>query len=339
MKYRMIAVFALLIILMGLGGCRYRISLDESHSPPSVETHLPIQYAQDLPEEPPDSHIVPPDEMTKPDPEVKPPDDETEPPLEYIPVVYVDAIVDDFSPLVVEIEDDEARRYGTEDTETPENDDHIIGVEADEENEVENIITIEQPSDVDDDAVIGADGGVVGLITTYSTLLRQGVNSIFPCQLLNIYAETPEELVTVARGSEIYRLMEDSGGINVSSRLTADGLAVTADWVVRRNPDIIVKFVDGSVLGNGITSTHAASDMLASMMARPDWSAIEAVRNNRIILLSEQMLDTEATRLSAQLLIAYMMYPELFDGININSVVARLMEDMDGIYFSLSYSS
>jgi len=232
----------------------------------------------------------------------------------------------------MEAEDEDAHRYGTQ--ETTESYENAVGVETCDYADADNIITIEQPAaDIDDDAVIGDDGGVLGLLATYSAILRQGVNAMFPCQQLYIYCETAEDLVTVGRGSALYRLMEDSGGRNVSSRLTVDMLTVTADWVVRRNPDAIVKFVDSTVLGSGVTSNLAASEVAQAMLARPDWGAIDAIRNSRVILLSQQMLDTEETRLAAQLLIAHMLYPELFAGIDVNGAVAELLRGVGGIHF------
>jgi len=329
-KYRIIALLMLGAISFALSGCRYRILLDEIQTS-TTETPPSVAYAYDLLEETTEPPVDTPDEITLTEPDIAPPDTQDETPIEYVSLAYVEAAQDAFSPLTMEIENEDARRYGTEETTNPENYETPIGIEAQAGDRSENIVTIEQPADIDGDAVIGTEGGVVGLVANYSTILRQGVNSIYPCQLLNIYTETTADLVTVHRGSQLYQLMIDSGGLNVSSRLTADGLAVTADWVVRRNPDVIVKFVDDTILGSGITHTHDASNIVASMAARPDWGAIEAVRNNRIILFSEQILYLEATQLAVQLLIAHMMYPELFDGIDLSGTIAELMGEMDGI--------
>ncbi|MCL2204845.1 MAG: hypothetical protein FWB88_13020 [Defluviitaleaceae bacterium] len=314
---------ALIIVLLAFGGCRYRVSRDEADMPPA-EASAPLPYAQTLPGESTDPSGDMPEEITDPGPE--------EPPAPYIAEANIEATADDFSPITMEIQEEDAHRYATEEAHAPDAYESTVGTEAPDPTEPANLITVEQPSEADGEAVIGTDGGVVGLVSTYAAALRQGINSMFPCQLRYIYCETAEDLVTVARGSALYQLMVDSGGVNVSTRLGADRLAVTADWVVRRNPDAIVKFVDATVLGNGITHTRAASDVALSMRERPGWGAIEAVRTNRLLLLSEQLLESEATRLAAQLLIAYMLYPELFAGIDVNSAVAGLMGEADGIY-------
>ncbi|MCL2169767.1 MAG: hypothetical protein FWB74_07070 [Defluviitaleaceae bacterium] len=284
-------IILLAFILLTLGGCRVRISDDLTESPP-VETPQD-EYIEEVPEDAPNYD-------------------------EYVSLPYIQAAHDALSPLELQIETEDARRSATEAIyESDENPTALQSYELEN-----NVITIELPAEVYDDAVIGADGGVVGLIAAYSTLLRQGVNSIFPCQLKYVYTETASDLVTAGRGSVLYQLITNAGGINVSSRLAPAALHVTADWVVRRNPDLIVKFV------NDGTSHH---ETIQSLTSRPDWGTIEAVRNGGIILFSENILEHEETKLAATLLIAATLYPELFEGIDVTGAVSGLIAYTEGI--------
>jgi len=211
--------------------------------------------------------------------------------------------------------------------------DTTTGIDSPQEDNT-NIITINAPGETDeeDQAVIGDDGGVVGIVEDYTALLRQGVNTLFPCQLLYIYCETPQNLVAAGRGSTMYQLMASAGGTNVSTRLTPDRLAVDEDWVVRRNPDVIVKFVDTTILGNNISTSGAAAELRNTIISREGWGQIEAVRNNRIILFSQQMLDTDESRLAVKLLVSRMMYPELFTNMDVDGTVAELIRGMSGTH-------
>ena len=314
-RYIVIAVFVLLL----LGGCRYRIVDDEI-----LYTYIEVPPVYDYTE-----YFDQPGEYAKlPTPDAIHHDEQDEPPVEYIPLTSIEATPDDFAPQTIETVDDYARQYGTEENVTGENG---VGVEAAEAEDT----FIAYFTEIEADAVIGDDGGVVGIVAAYSTFLRQGVNAIYPCQLLYIYTETEDDLQTIGRGSAIYQLMVNSGGLNVSSRLSGDNLAVTADWVVRRNPDAIVKFVDDTILGSEVANTIAASGVRLTLAERPDWGAINAIRNNRVILLSAQMLDSEETELAAKLLIANLLYPELFEGIDVFGTVADLMIGVRGIHYYL----
>lgn len=312
------------IILLGLtciailtfSGCRYRILYD-------LADNTPYQMAQiyDTPEEMAEYTDNIPADNTAPNPETIDPSA-----MDYEIAQYFDANPDNLSLITMEIHQEEANRYATEEGADAQN---PTGVQTQQQY---NTINLQLPAETQDDVVIGGGDGIVGLIATYSTLLRQGVNTIFPCQLMYIYTETSEDLVTISRGSEIYQMMTNAGGLNVSSRLSPDNLSVTTDWVIGRNPDIIVKFVDDTILGNEITGTHAASQALYSIISRQGWGAINAIQNNDIILFSEQMLELEETRLAAKLLIAYFMYPQLFEGVDTHGAVAGLMGEMVGIH-------
>ena len=302
-------IILFIAVILALSGCRYRIYLDEAPTPIPEED----AYEYEMPEEEPQQ-----------EPQQEEQQQEQEP-----AETHMEAEEDDTSPLIMEVVYEDARQYATEAAETHEP--YVAIAAAEEEHQPNDIVTLEEPAEAEGEAVIGDDGGIVGVVRAYSALLSQGINTMFPCQLFNIYCETAEELVTVQRGSDLYRLMVDAGGMNVSSRLAEDRLNVTADWVVRRNPDIIVKFVNDTVLGSGITSTYAAAELRREIAARPGWGAIEAVQHNRIILLSEDLLGTDEARLAAKLSIARLMYPELFENIAIASAISELVSSIGGV--------
>jgi hypothetical protein len=213
-----------------------------------------------------------------------------------VPEPSVEAEPDIFSPFTAEIHMEDAPLYAT--------------TEAVDE------VVMEIPSETapEEQTVVGDDGGLIGIIADNTTLLRTATNTLFPCQQLYIYTEMPQEFLTIARNSDVYQLMLNAGGLNVSSRLNPDNLVVSADWVVRRNPDIIVKFTENYA--------HYFSSTLA---AREGWHTIEAVRNDRILIFPVNMLDYEETRLALKLLISRAMYPELFENIDVDSAVAELI--------------
>jgi|GEM_PF-1753855 len=330
------------IVFMLFGGCRYRIFVDDVYDeaivpPPTIE--IPVDDVTETVAEPEDILNVQNDpampyEMDEDDTEDKHDENEDteDEMLENISDdVVIDAVGTISAPFTVEVITDDVRRYGTDASEVS-NDVNIIGIGADDE-DIDDVLSAEQPSDIEGDAVIGDTGGVLGLMSTYSAILRQGVNSMYPCQLLYVFCETSDDLVTVLRGSERYQLIVASGGMNVSTRLSTDRLQVAADWVVRRNPDAIVKFVDDFILGTSVYNTLAASEQAALMRARPYWGSINAVRSHRMLLLSNDMLAFEETRLAAQLLIAHMLYPELFEHVDVDAAVMGLLAYFSGILF------
>jgi len=339
MMKRFVLILLTLVALTLLSGCRYRLSITEPDDP--------VEYTHETPYHQPSTTEPQPQADTSPTPPPEPPqlespiepevseeqEEYTDEPENYepphTPSPYTEAAPDAMSPTNLEIEAEYARQYASY---PGNNQNTTTGTQAN--CDAENTITLDQPGDEGEQAAIsqGDDGGIVGVIAVYSTLLRQGVNTLFPCQLFNIYVETPADLVTVARGSDMYQLMVNAGGLNVSSRLGADALTVTADWVVRRDPDIIVKFVDQSILGSNVTNTNAARELRQQITQREGWGAIEAVRNNQVILLSAELLESEESRLAAKLAIARLMYPTLFTDIDADAAIAELLSGLRGIH-------
>jgi len=305
---------ALMAALLLLAGCRTRL-FDEA--PPPDEPQ-----AYEAPEQPSEPEETP----------------------------YIAAEPDALALLPIEVPQEDAHRYATAPLDPADEPNHEpdpsqpepIGIAIpDPPEEPPHIVTTQAPEEEPDEepeetqAVLGADGGVIGIVADYTGLLRTGVNTLFPCQLRYVFAETTEPLVTVPRGSDIYQLMIAAGGQNISTRLAADRLTVEADWVVRRHPDVIVKFTAPTVLGNQITTPDAAMAQRATMLAREGWYTLEAVREGRVLLFSQQMLETDGARLAVKLLVSRALYPELFDNMDVDSVVAELTAHLSGWHILL----
>jgi len=304
----MLLILLALAAMMSMSACRYRLFYDEMYVDSATGTGT--------------GHARPPGNQEQDatgEPEV----------VEHAGLAAIEATVDPTSPLAMEFLQADALRYATARSDGREGAD--VGIEA-REGASNNILTVETPTEIEGEAAIGDEGGIVGLIATYSAIFHQGLNTLFPCQQLSVYAETAEDFVAAGRGTDIYRLIADAGGANLTTRLSDERPIVTADWVVRRNPDVIVKFVHAGILGEGVDTTAHEAAARQELVGRPGWSAIQAVMHGRIILLSEEVLDSEEARLAAKLAIAHAMHPELFAGVDVGGTIARLLGGLDGIH-------
>ena len=164
----------------------------------------------------------------------------------------------------------------------------------------------------------------------YSVLLQERAGSLFECQRLNVYWETREDHRTVFRTSQEHSLILDAGAYDVSSRLLEENLHVDDGWILRKNPDLVVKVTGRSVLGTGVSSTEAAGRIYEGLLARDGWAAMSAVRDRRILLLSEEVLETPYLQLAAMLMIAKTASPDLYADVNIDSALAMLGEETTG---------
>ena len=175
-------------------------------------------------------------------------------------------------------------------------------------------------------------------LTYFTVLLQDRMGSLFECQRLDVYWETAEDHVTVYKASPEHHLILEAGAYDVSSRLLEENLHVDDGWVYRKNPGVIVKIVDRNVLGSGVSSTGAAQRVLSGLLARENWAQIDAVRNKKVLLLSEELLEAPHLQVAAMLLIAKTANPDLFTDTDPDQAIRMLSEEAigtapEGVFF------
>ena len=163
-------------------------------------------------------------------------------------------------------------------------------------------------------------------LTYFTVLLQDRMGSLFECQRLNVYWETVQEHVTIHKTSPEHALILNAGCYDVSARLLPENLTVDDGWVVRKNPGVIVKIVDGGVL----LSKRTSQAMIDSLQSREGWTAIDAVKNHRILLLSQELLEAPYLQTAALVMIAKTANPDLFTDVDLDQMLEMLMEEATG---------
>lgn len=161
-------------------------------------------------------------------------------------------------------------------------------------------------------------------------MLENAVGSLFECKRLYVYWETPTDYQTVFKTSAEHGVIVQAGGYDVAAKRKEDALTVDDGWIARKAPGCIVKCVDASVLGSGVHGTKAAQAVMASLLARPGWETMDAVRTRTVIVLSEELLETRWGRLAAALSVASVMYPEALSGVDAEEALCLLSQEATG---------
>ena len=164
----------------------------------------------------------------------------------------------------------------------------------------------------------------------YTVLLRERSESLYVCKKLNLYWETAEDHLTVYKTSDEHQLILDAGAYDVSARLLQENLRVDDGWVCRKNPEIIVKIVPRSVLGGNVLNAASAEAELQALISRPGWQEMDAVKNQRLLLISGDMLEAPHLRLAAGLLIAKTANPEVYADVDVAQSLKALTEEAAG---------
>ena len=163
------------------------------------------------------------------------------------------------------------------------------------------------------------------VLTYYLTLLSDRVGPLFECKRLNVYWETAADHTTVFKSSPEHDLILLAGAYDVSARLLEDNLAVDDGWVLRKDPDAVVKVVEGGALDG-----PAAAALCGELAAREDWAEIGAIREGRVLILSGALLDTQAGRTAAAVYLAKLLYPEQMADVDADAALRDLTAEAAG---------
>jgi cobalamin transport system substrate-binding protein len=116
-----------------------------------------------------------------------------------------------------------------------------------------------------------------------------------------IDASDPAKIFTVGPGSYINDLIDIAGGANIAARAASAYPQLSAEEILRSDPEIIVLAAD------------AYSSKPGDVVARQGWSIISAVKNNRIFTIDPNLINRPGPRVGeAAETYAKLVHPELF---------------------------
>ena len=169
--------------------------------------------------------------------------------------------------------------------------------------------------------------------TYYLTLLDSRLGALFECKRLNVYWETADDHVTVFRTSPEHSMITGAGAYDVSAKLLEENLEIDDGWVVRKDPDVIVKVMSGSSL-----DTVSADALCSELVRRDGWQQIGAVKERRVIILSQRLLETNAGRTAAMVYLAKLMYPDQTEDVDPDEALMALTEEAAGKAYAGVYA-
>jgi iron complex transport system substrate-binding protein len=130
---------------------------------------------------------------------------------------------------------------------------------------------------------------------------------------------SPYQTVTTGAGGE--QLLERAGIDNLAAALPGPWPQITNEWLVKENPELIIKAASTTYIQNGYgcKDMQIVSGFRDQMMRRPGWNQIRAVRENRLYLLSSEIYTGPRAHIGV-LYMAKWAYPERFQDMDPEAV-------------------
>jgi len=135
-----------------------------------------------------------------------------------------------------------------------------------------------------------------------------------PLVYIGYYKPGTTSFQVPARDNYRAEMVRRAGGKYIGDEIEGSGIVkVDAEWVISRNPDVIIFSGANQYVGYDIEDPSDAIALLNDFLSRPDFAEVNAVKNNRVYLVSHSfILCGGASGLIGTVYYAKWMYPELF---------------------------
>ncbi len=124
-------------------------------------------------------------------------------------------------------------------------------------------------------------------------------------------------------------LIERAGGINLAADLPLEYLQVSGEWIIEKNPDVIIGDVIGKTIsGYNADETAATRNMKAfwrKLMNSPVLKETNAVKNHRLFLIAQDLKEGPACVIGTAYIAKY-LYPDVFQDVEPESIAREYYE-------------
>jgi len=122
-------------------------------------------------------------------------------------------------------------------------------------------------------------------------------------QKRKVWIEVDSNLYTAGSGTFIDEIITKAGGVNIAHDVKG-WAKFNSEQVIARNPDVIFE-----------TYSYFDKNAIENILKRKGWENLEAIKNNRVIGLDNNIISRQGPRIIDGLeMTAQAIYPELYDG-------------------------
>lgn len=180
-----------------------------------------------------------------------------------------------------------------------------------------------------------------GFIEEHWKSVRERVENLPPEKKPRVYWESSQgDYSTYGEDSGAGPLIRWAGGLNIAAEKgpveTLGNPKVSAEWVLEKNPDIIIKYVGRNLTGWESSDLKKLQQIRQEILSRPGLKETNAVKNHRVYLVFDTV--TCAPRGAAGLYyLARWFHPQLFQDIQPEEVHREMMkrfyqQDLEGVW-------
>ncbi|MBD2846682.1 ABC transporter substrate-binding protein [Paenibacillus sp. IB182496] len=134
---------------------------------------------------------------------------------------------------------------------------------------------------------------------------------------------------TFSGGTGADPLIRMAGGINIAGEEPVSNPQVSAEWLVEKNPDVIIKYASSTDLGFHGGNEANLKDIREEIVSRPGFDQINAVQNGRVYLISNKITSDPLGPVGLTYL-AKWLHPERYDDLDPTALFQDILETYYG---------
>ncbi|MEA3414721.1 MAG: ABC transporter substrate-binding protein [Thermodesulfobacteriota bacterium] len=184
--------------------------------------------------------------------------------------------------------------------------------------------------------ILGKEQEARQLIDWYHEKLKLTERELMPLRNRpDVYVESYSKYHTTGPGSGGHEMCVLAGGNNIASNFSIPYPEITPEWVLAKNPHIVVKV---SAFANcyAMTNSGALKSIKNEIINRPAWDNIQAVQDDKVYVMASDIW----TGPRAIIGISYMakwFYPEVFKYLDPEKLHREYLENFQGIKYQGVY--
>ena len=172
-------------------------------------------------------------------------------------------------------------------------------------------------------------------------IIKEKVSELSDDDKQRVYFEHIEDYRSFTTGSSGHEICLAAGGINIAADLARSSekpiVQVDQEWLIEQNPDVIIKIVQckSGLCGYGENNPEEMNSLRDTIMNRPGWESITAVKNDRVYLIDKDLIGSTANFVGATYVTKW-LYPDIFEDLDPQEFHQQYLMDFQQLDYDLS---
>lgn len=168
-------------------------------------------------------------------------------------------------------------------------------------------------------------------------LINSVISGIPTEERTQVYFESWDDYKSAAKGSGYNEKINLAGGISIFEDATPEYPVVNPEEILIKNPDVVVKLIGSGKLAFGgyeDSDTAKVKEVYQAMTSRTGWQNLDAVKENRVHILSNDIFGGPEYILGT-LYLSKWLYPDEFKNIEPEEIHQRYISQFQNLDFDV----